>query len=181
MPRRKHDFYETPDHYIEPLVQRISESVFDKGTVIYEPCVGDGCISRYLAECEARVVTNDIDSERRADYHFDATTAAAWKIPGVVGSDWCITNPPFNQWIEIARRALRRHDRVALLGRLSILEPTIERGRFWSLNPPAGIIVLPRYSFRHNDEGKRATDNVTCCWVVWDDSMDRFIDFVERP
>jgi hypothetical protein len=27
--------------------------------------------------------------------------------------------------------------------------------------------MLPRYSFRSNAEGKRATDSVTCCWLIW--------------
>jgi hypothetical protein len=34
-------------------------------------------------------------------------------------------------------------------------------------NPPTNLIILPRYSFRLNDKGKRQTDNVTCCWIVW--------------
>lgn len=159
MPRHTLDQYETPPHYIEALLDVIGPV---QG-VVYEPCVGTGCISRALTD--AVVFTNDIDPAIEADTHFDAAEdGEAW---GTLGYDWIITNPPFKQELAILQQALRWGRQVAFLARLSFLEPTVEREPFWQDHPPTGLIVLPRYSFRNNDAGERATDSVTCCWLVW--------------
>ena len=52
---------------------------------------------------------------------------------------------------------------------------------FLDSNPPTQVIVLPRYSFRPNDEGKKQTDSVTCAWLVWlEDRQPRRMYFYGR-
>lgn len=161
MPRRELDFYETPPHYIAALLGEVN--VWGH---VFEPCVGDGAIANALRKLPAvgHVTTNDIDRNREADSHGDAKVL----VSSAYGKfDWWITNPPFGEELPILENALDRCDNVAFLARLSFLEPTEEREYFLEQHAPDQVIVLPRYSFRPNDAGKRQTDSVTCAWLVW--------------
>lgn len=160
--RRAHDFYETPPHYLEALLEYVTIPTL---TTVFEPCVGEGAISQYLLDHfeTVKLFTNDIDRKRKADMHFDATNESKWG-----DWEWSITNPPFNQMEPIVRNMLQHSDNTLVLARLSFLEPTaIRRKLYEDFGDPDMLIVLPRYSFRLNDKGKRATDSVTCCWLGW--------------
>lgn len=160
MPRRLLDFYETPPHYIAALLGEVN--IFGR---VYEPCVGDGAIADALRRLPSvrKVITNDIDKKRKADTHSDAREGYAWPKE----FDWAATNPPFSDELVILENALSATPNVAFLARLSFLEPTEDREGFLGEHPPSQIIVLPRYSFRPNDDGKKQTDSVTCAWLVW--------------
>lgn len=171
--RRELDFYETPPHYIAALLSEVSIHGH-----VYEPCVGEGAIADALRALPAvrRVYTNDIDKKRKADTHYDSTI----ELP-VINFDWAVTNPPFSDELEIIEMTQPNVHNMAFLARLSFLEPTEDREYFLDSNRPTQIIVLPRYSFRLNDEGKRQTDNVTCAWLVWHaDKQNRGISFWSR-
>lgn len=167
--RRALDHYETPPHYVRALLDNIGQHAIAT-RVIYEPCVGRGHISKLLVDAGAGMVfTNDINPDCIGTTHHDATRNVAWRRRRKY--DWTITNGPFNRLAPILRRALAHSHNVAFLCRLSFLEPTLSRRKFWTdiqleYGPPS-IIVLPRYSFRRNRKGKRQTDSVTCCWIVW--------------
>lgn len=164
--RRAFDFYETPPHYLAALLGEVA--VFGR---VFEPCVGDGAIASRLRELPSvrRVLTNDLDPQRAADTHADARHAQAWPT----NLDWVVTNPPFADEVAILEQALEAAPNVAMLARLSFLEPAEDRSGLLEAQPPHRIIVLPRYSFRLNDAGKRQTDNVTCAWVVWGAAVER--------
>lgn len=157
--RRPLDAYETPPHYIACLLSEVA--FFGR---IIEPCVGTGCISDRLRQLPSvrAVWTNDIDRKVKADTHIDAR-----EIDAVKHYDWAVTNPPFACAQEIIEQAFEYAKNLAFLTRLSFLEPTNDREYFWQAHRPTQLIILPRYSFRLNDEGKKQTDNVTCCWIVW--------------
>jgi hypothetical protein len=124
-----------------------------------EPCVGGGDIARFLP---GRVYTNDIDHQREAGFHLDATAPATWKrLPPV---DWVISNPPFNVAHLIVPRAYE-HARVgvAMMLRLTWLEPADNRASWLKEHPLTRQIVLPRFSF----DGSGSTDSVTCAWMIW--------------
>ena len=150
--RREHDFYETPAYYVEQLIRRAGVL---PDSLVFEPCAGDGAISRHFEQC----FTNDIDFGREAHYHFDA--AEPW--PGVLSADWIISNPPFGQALSIVQEAVSRRANVAMLLRISFLEPTKQREQFLLKHPPSGLIYLPRYSFTGN--GK--SDMSTVAWMLW--------------
>ena len=171
MPRRVLDYYETPPHYVRPLLELVGSL---NGKTVYEPCDGQGHISRFLREAGGAVWTNDIDPACPAMTHFDARTDAAWPANPL---DWTITNPPFSDELPILAHALAHSRNVAFLARLSFLEPTRTRVAFWHDHPPTDLIVLPRYSFRDNDRGKRQTDSVTCCWLVWREGRSPCVSF----
>jgi hypothetical protein len=151
MPRRPLDAYMTPEHYIRCLLDRVPI-----GGTVFEPCAGDGAIARFFPGCD----TNDIDPDRKADYHFDA--AEPWPLDGAW--DWIVTNPPFSDAFEVWQQAMVGGGAgVAMLFRISFFEPTQERAELLNACPPDSLIYLPRYSFTLN--GK--SDMSTCCWGVW--------------
>lgn len=159
MARRALDQYFTGEILTAPLLDTVEIS----GKVL-EPCSGEGHISSVLKTAGCDVVTNDIDPAFAADYHMDATQDDTWTAIGLDHDlDWIITNPPFKKSFPILQQAMKLADNVAILVRLSFLEPTRDRQVFLSENPPTDLIVLPRYSF--TNDGK--TDMVTCCWLVW--------------
>ncbi len=160
--RRVLDAYYTPEHLIEPLLEHVKPH----GRML-EPCCGDGSISRLLELIpRTAVLTNDIDLKVSADTHYDASDASYWmRLSKSTHLDWVITNPPFSKAKEILEHSLRYADNVALLLRLSFLEPTFERQDLLSECPPDAMIVLPRYSF--TGDGK--SDSVTCAWMIWSD------------
>lgn len=160
MPRRTFDFHETPVHYLTALSWAIGKDIAGKA---YAPCVGTGAIPAHFTKLRWR--TNDWDPKRVAHTHYNATRPKAW---GTLGYDWCIENPPFEVELPIVQHALQWCKNVAVLARLSFLEPTKDRTDFWRRHADSvHVIMLPRYSFRLNDDGNRGSDNMTCCWLVW--------------
>lgn len=150
MARRPRDAYYTPEAATLALLTHVP---FISGTIL-EPCAGEGHIVRPLEAMDAGfVIASDITTGN------DARTW--WPETHI---DWVVTNPPFNQAFEIVQNAHNHCDNLAMLLRLSWLEPTHKRGEWLQRNPPNQIIVLPRISF--TGDGK--TDSVTCAWMVWE-------------
>ena len=162
--RRPLDAYYTPEHLVAPLLGHMRP----RGRLL-EPCVGDGSIARLLSHLpQTAVLTNDIDTKVFADTHLDASQELLWScLHKTTHIDWVITNPPFSKAREILEHSLKYADNVALLLRLSFLEPTFERQDLLASNPPDAMIILPRHSF--TGDGK--SDSVTCAWMVWGDDI----------
>lgn len=169
--RIERDRYLTPRWMTESLLHHVPEI---HGRLV-EPCVGDGAISRVLvgADRAEYVVTNDIDPAMPADSHHDAAAPVFWSQFGARFGrpDWVISNPPWSMPadgpalpVEILKHALATSRvGVALLLRITFLEPCRNRGAWLDAHPPSRQIVLPRYSFR----GNGATDSATACWFIW--------------
>lgn len=169
-----------------------SELTLPADARVLDACVGDGAISNWLSDTYGApgigldtLVTNDIDKKRKADYHIDARKQRLYDRVGVV--DFWVTNPAFDVIDDILYTALENCTNVITLARLSVLEPTKgvgksrgRRGLYQSLQPDM-LIVLPRYCFRLNDEGKRSTDSLTCCWVGWGPEVPRITTVWTEP
>lgn len=153
--RRPNDFYPTPEGATQKLLDRIQ---FDpKMMTSLEPCAGTGQISRLLGP---HCLTADIDPAMGAMMTADMTSIDHW--PKV---DWVITNPPFEHARQFVENALiSARSGVAMLLRLSFLEPTRDRRTLLTTQPPNRLYILPRISF--TGDGK--TDSITCAWMVWD-------------
>lgn len=171
--RRENDFYPTPAGATQALLSRV-QSI---GGSVMEPCVGAGDIAAEL-EGDPRieaVVANDLDKRwTAATTHADATDKRWWNALPMY--DWVITNPPFVAAHKILPLACEHASRgVAMLLRLTFLEPCEGRALWLSVNPPHRLIVLPRISFT----GDGNTDLVTCAWYVWEwGSTQRGIEIV---
>jgi hypothetical protein len=174
MARREHDFYPTPSWATHVLLQRVPIA----GDVL-EPCVGRGDILRELAEAPAVscLTSNDLDRARPAFSHADATDPAWWSTLGRY--DWIVTNPPFGVAHKILPLAHQYCGTgVAMLLRITYLEPCEGRLGFLATYPPTSLIVLPRISF--TGDGK--TDNATCAWFVWQrEALRQSIEIVPDP
>ena len=157
--RRALDQYFTPASATRELLKHIDVDT----KYVLECCSGDGAITRELKEHRAVVKTNDIDRALTADYYEDVADEQGWyPFPG--GGHWVISNPPFNQAAQIIPLAYNYASvGIAMLLRLSFLEPCLDRDLWLAAHPPTKLIVLPRISF--TGDGK--TDNVTCAWMVW--------------
>lgn len=163
--RRKNDFYPTPEWATRELLRRVPQI----SGYILEPCVGDGAIARVIDGGDRVVYGSDVDPQMNCSFCGDATREDFWV--GVKDTmfedriDWVVTNPPFNVAPQIVPLAYRHAVKgIAMLLRLSYLEPTEDRGAWLNEHPPTSLIILPRISFTGN--GK--TDSITCAWMVFE-------------
>jgi len=157
--RHPNDFYPTDPRLTRALLRYMDIS----GRVIC-PCNGKGGVSKVLAAKTGSVIeTWDIDPEMNPDFVKDATLRESWDCDGIGCVDWVVENPPFNQASEIAQHALKSSRDVALLLRLSFLEPV--KTRRWLLKAPVSdlIVFSPRPQFR----AKPGADSVTTAWFIW--------------
>jgi hypothetical protein len=149
---------------------------------VLDPCVGDGAISNWIENMfdmkRINLFTNDIDKKRKALFHFDARKPVLYER---VMPDWTIANFAFDVIDELITTALSGSCNLITLARLSVLEPTKARRAIYQYYQPDMLIVLPRYCFRLNDDGKRSTDSVTCAWVGWGPEVPRITTVWTEP
>jgi hypothetical protein len=178
--RRKLDAYYTPSHAVHTLKEYWHG--WQECDHLIEPCVGDGAIVREFPE--KPWITNDIDPNVKADFHGDARESIECYFKEMYGKKAIITNPPFKDAFEIYIRWVRlcafhgqSNLKLAMLLRLSFLEPTKKRAPVLSTLPPRMVIVLPRISF--TGDGK--TDSVTCAWMIWDNNLRQSLHIAPKP
>ena len=164
------DRYYTPQWVTEALLDHVGVS----GNVL-EPCAGTGGVADVLERHGLNVVRCDIDrgaSPKNVIKDFlNADSRVQIHIPPPA---WVITNPPYatpdgRKASDFVRRAINIAPRVAMLLRLSWLEPCGDRIDIFTEAPPSRLVILPRISFKGpGGRGKSKTDSVTSAWVVWD-------------
>jgi hypothetical protein len=164
--RQPLDFYPTPGLLTWALLDSHRFVPWRNQATVLEPCNGEGAISDVLKESGLfRLVdTADIDETKPAALTMDAADPGAWSR--MARYDWIITNPPYNQAPAILPLAYDNcRVGMAMLLRLSYLEPCENRARWLAEHPPAKLIVFnPRPRFRADTGG---SDSVTSAWFVW--------------
>jgi hypothetical protein len=176
MPRRNQridlDFYVTPHWQTDILMReglaRALQDDYDRPPVLVEPCVGEGHIIRAIAPWvpDAQWSTNDLDPRHVADSHLDAGTDEFWGgySRDIERPDWVISNPPFSDAVRIIPRAYdAARVGIAMLLRVTWLEPCEDRKVWLASHPPTWELVMERYSYRQNG----SQDSATAAWFVW--------------
>jgi hypothetical protein len=150
------DFYRTPEWAIRALLEK--ESISGR---VWEPCCGDGAISKVLTERGIDVFSSDIEARgfgSKIDF---------LRERGPFEPDAIITNPPYFCVDRCVARAIEltkaRRGKVAFLMRLAYLEGQ-RRYRFFQETPPARVWVFSK-RVEFIPGGRSA---MSMAWFVWD-------------
>ena len=133
-------------------------------TTILEPCAGDGWISRVLNKEGHTTITADVNPDAPVDMPGNDFFACDYTCDMPI-----ITNPPWSDAALFVRRALEFTPDVAMLLRLTVIEPCDDETKPKSYRPDLvcghrSHVVLPRVSFYRGDSG---TDSVCPAWFIW--------------
>ena len=163
------DRYYTPRWLVEALLEKI-----DVGNrSVLEPCAGGGGIVLPIADRRPSTLDYSDVSESAA------YSGPHWDFPahdfGDQRWDWVVTNPPYRTdrytAADFVKKALTIADNVAMLLRITWLEPCADRAIIFDERRPRLVLVCPRASFVSPKIGvgqrKGTTEHVTCCWYVW--------------
>lgn len=102
--RQVDDFYPTPVEVTEALVEEYGERLRDSVSLIWEPCAGNGAMTRVLERIGVTVVSSDLNP--RSGAIIGANFLNTDLFDHVEEPFAIITNPPFNLAEQIIRRAL---------------------------------------------------------------------------
>jgi len=160
--RQKDDYYSTPPHATEALLDVES---FDGS--IYEPCCGEGHIAKVLEEKGHDVESADLIDRGYGNVNKDFLFEQEKR-------DNIITNPPFKNALDFAKHSIWIADKkVALLLKLAFLEG-VERKKFYETYPPIRVWVFSRrLSLLKNGEeyhnGVKWKSGMICmAWFIWE-------------
>lgn len=153
--REKNDFYATPQESTEKLLNVVTF----RGK-IYEPCCGQGHISKVLIKHGYKVFSSDLVDRGygtpRVDFLMETQK-----------HDNIVTNPPFKNALEFAERALElSRYKVALLLKLSFLEGVARRNFFRSYPPEKVWVFSQRQALMKNGE-PHSGGMLALAWFVW--------------
>lgn len=165
--RHPHDFYETPDWL--PLA--ILDHANIEGT-IGEPCAGYNAIADVFKMAGFNVWTNDLDTQKPADYHGNA--ADPEYMATLPDADWLITNPPYKDLSApiVANAFSKAKKGIVMVLKMNWWEVCKDRVQFLKDHPPTCIINVPRYCYRKGTAtGKWATDEAPTIAYIWDKSI----------
>lgn len=158
--RKPSDFYPTPWDVTQALLDFLE---LPPGCRILEPACGCGDMAWVLEAAGHEVTAMDlnhtgyglggIDFLRTHGYHDEFSFDAV------------ITNPPFDQALQFARKALEHAETVALLLKTSYWHSS-RRLKFFRDNPPTWVLPLTwRPAFLEDERGK--SPFMDCLWTVW--------------
>ena len=153
--RQQDDYYATPEPTTEALlgVEKFEGSV-------WEPCCGEGHISKVLIKHGYEVQSTDLVNrgygQSRIDFLLETTKC-----------DNIITNPPYKNALDFAEKAVQlANSKCALLLKLNFLEG-IKRKTFFAVYPPATVYVFSqRQSLMKNGVFYQG-GMMALAWFVW--------------
>ena len=153
--REKNDFYATPEESTEKLLR---VTTF-RGN-IYEPCCGQGHISKVLIKHGYKVFSSDLVDRGYGTPRIDF-------LMETQKHDNIVTNPPFKNAMEVAERALElSRYKVALLLKLSFLEG-VARRNFFKRYPPEKVWVFSQRQALMKNGEPQSGGMLALAWFVW--------------
>jgi hypothetical protein len=159
----KNQLYETPPEAVHALLE-----VEDVPQLIWEPACGPGSIVRVLRAAGRQVYATDL-----VDYDSPDQDMAGWdfllerQLP--LGAQAIVTNPPFKNATEFARKAIELCPRVYMLMRLAFLEGS-SRSDIMDGGDLARVYVFRnRLPMMHRDgwAGPKSTNTMAFAWFCW--------------
>lgn len=155
--RQKDDFYATPRWAIEELLSREEF----KGPV-WECACGDGAITKVLEEQSFEVISTDL---RENDIYGDGGVDFLKENKEV---ETIITNPPFKLAEEFILHGLKCANKIAIFGRIQLLEGMQRYRNVWSKTPLKKVYVFSGRCSCLKD-GKNVQAGLMCfAWFIWD-------------
>jgi len=149
--RHPEDFYITPPHAVKALLKR--EKFNGIG---WEPACGNGAITKFFPGIKASDIRTDSDIAGKGGIDF---LTAYEKV------DYIVTNPPFCLITEFIEHSLRCAKKVAVFGRIQLLEGK-KRYHLFMKHPPIRVYV---FSSRVNCDPEKLKSGAMCfCWFVWE-------------
>lgn len=155
--REKDDFYATPFEATESLLK--VESFEGK---IYEPCCGQGHISKVLIKHGYDVESTDLVDRGYGQSHIDFLMERTVR-------DNIITNPPYGKLLIqfLNHTQLIADKKICLLLKLQALEG-VARGEFYKTYPPVRVHVFSkRVSLMKNGDSYDG-GMMALAWFVWE-------------
>lgn len=155
--RRPQDFYPTPPDVVIALLNFLQ--IQPKSKTVWEPCCGDGSISKVLIDYGfGSVTSSDINSTYgdQIDF-FDCNPSVQF--------DFIITNPPFNLAEKFIEKALPHAHVVAMLLKSQFWHAKKRRELFLETKPTHVLPLTWRPDFLNGERGGSPT--MECLWTVW--------------
>lgn len=165
--REIHDYYATPPKATELLCKL---EVFSKD--IWEPCCGEGHISKVLQNHGYNVKSTDL-----VDRGFGQGGIDFLQCNKAVNQD-IVSNPPYSmaaEFVEHAMDIITDGHKVAMFLKLTFLEGQGRRALFKKYPPKTVWVSVSRLGCAKNGEFKtdkkgvlKADSAVAYCWFVWE-------------
>lgn len=169
------DRYYTPEWATQALVDYLGDRLAGG---VWDPCCGKdwgGRVIRRTPHVGFYVGTDiDPDAETMLTHGDDSMCGMAPRDFINTPSDWTgctnwiVTNPPYRVGhftaTDFVRHALTSRSSVAMLLRLTWLEPCAARVDILTEDPPTDVLILPRVNFI----GAPGSNPCTSAWVIWD-------------
>lgn len=170
------DFFPTPPWATRALTSVVLPQVIPDFAGIYgtwwstvwEPAAGEGHMAEVLRETFTEVWASDIHDYGRGYRVGDFVGGGLDRLQLPTPPMWIITNPPFNQGLAFAKRAIAEaRIGCALLLRLSWMESE-ERWLFFQKHPPTHVAVfMCRVSMVKGRWDPGAGTATSYAWFVW--------------
>lgn len=157
------DFYPTPEWGTFALIEY--ENFYGP---IWEPCCGDGAMSKCFEACGYDVISTD------KYYRGYGDVLDFLENEPIKGFTNIVTNPPFNIATEIIEKSLSilpRGGKACFLLRTAFLESKNRYNRLFRTNPPATVYVFSeRLSmYPAGQKGVKGGGTTSYSWFVWNE------------
>ena len=155
--RPKGDFYPTPKSLVWVAKELFLEEL-DGDKIVFDPCCGNGAISRALMDWGLSIKENDLFMGG-VDY-----LETSFEYPQIV------SNPPFSLWDQFVTKAKQEAEKVIFIGRMNYFGTysRLKNGLWENLK---GVYCFDRYvDYRtpERDDGLFHVGAMATAWFVWE-------------
>lgn len=165
--RAEHDYYATDPNAIDALFEQTD--FFSGVKMVLEPACGGGHLAERMKKHGLYVVATDL-----YDYGYGDAVGMDFleaTIPGIVGADAIVTNPPYKYALEFCEKCVELMvPKFAMFLKLTFLESK-KRRRFFEKHPPKYVAVFSeRITVARNGDPEAFKKSSAACyaWFIWE-------------